>query len=62
MIPVLSPLVEAGFVVAIIVVLLTQLPVLVVYLMPGIVSCLTDHRGTGWVGHDPDMPPGGYDD
>lgn len=22
---------------------------------------LFDFRGTGWVGHDPDMPPGGYD-
>ena len=62
MIPTLSPLAEASFVVAFLVVLLTQLPVLVVYLIPGIASYLTDHSGTGWCGHDPDMPPGGYDD
>lgn len=27
-----------------------------------ILDWLTDFRGTGWCGHDPDMPRGGYDE
>lgn len=25
------------------------------------IAWMGDHRGTAWVGHDPDMPRGGYD-